>query len=194
MKILGYIVTDRRIKGVEDFVCQVDDVSLADTTKPILFVGWRKIKNDVRYKNILDNKLDENVFWTFSPSEDKSKFEENLLSFYEYIINNILYNIKYYYINIFKLKYNNIKKIYNIISSIEDKSIYISKDMVYIPYNGNVLGVSLQVLEFCRIAKGKVVEKIKSMANVTLVDDSSALVKKFSRYVKGDRYVIPYLL
>lgn len=194
MKTLGYIVTDKKINGLDGFLCQVDDITLADPSKPIMIVGWKRAKEHKAYKTILDWKLCDGLYWTFSRNENKSKYEEDLYKFINIIFNNILNNIKYYYINIFKLKYNNIKKIYNIISSIEDKNIYISKDMVYIPYNGNVLGISLQVLEFCRIAKGKVVEKIKSMANVTLVDDSSALVKKFSRYVKGDRYVIPYLL
>ena len=101
------------------------------------------------------NSLDENVYWTFSKSESRSDFEEDLQKFYNIIYNNILNNINYYYIDIFKLKYNKLKKLYNILSSREKKNIYISNNMVYIPYEGSVLGLSLAVLEYCGIRQRK---------------------------------------
>lgn len=194
METLGYIVTDRKINGIGGFIRQVSDMDLADPSKPILIVGWKKARGHEAYRTIIEWRLGDNLYWTFSKNENKSRYEDDLKKFIDIIFNNILNNIKYYYINIFKLKYNNIKKIYNIISSIEDKNIYISKDMVYIPYEGNVLGVSLSLLEFCKIPKCKVIDKIKSIGNARLTDDSNEFVRKLSVYVKDNRYVIPYLL
>ena len=87
--ILGYIVTDRKINGISDFIEQVKDISLADGMKPILVVGWKKAREMDGYVSILDKKLSDNVFWTFSKTEDRSKLEEDLKWFNEYIINNI---------------------------------------------------------------------------------------------------------
>ena len=56
--------------------------------------------------DILEKELEPGVFWTFKKSESRSDFEQDLKNFYKYIFNNILNNINYYYINIFKLKYN----------------------------------------------------------------------------------------
>ena len=39
MKKLGYIVSDKKINNVKGFVEVVNDISLADTTKPVLLVG-----------------------------------------------------------------------------------------------------------------------------------------------------------
>ena len=51
--ILGYIVTERKLTNIDGFVEQVNDISLADSTKPILIVGWKKAKEDPRYTSIL---------------------------------------------------------------------------------------------------------------------------------------------
>lgn len=192
--ILGYIVTDRKLKNIDGFVGQVGDISLADSTKPILIASWKKAKQDPRYKGILDKKLDENLYWTFSPTESRSDYEEDLKIFYNIIYNNILNNINYYYINIFKLKYNNIKKLYNIIlNSKEIKSIYLSRDILYIPYEGKVLGLSLQVLEYCKIPKEKIINKIKER-EIEVIEDDEKIVFKLSRQLGNKKYEIPYFI
>ena len=102
MKVLGYIVTDRKLRNIEGFVEQVNDISLADPAKPILIVGWEKAKGMSGYTSILEKHLGDNVYWTFSRSESRVDFEDDLKNFYNIIYSNILNNIKYYYINIFK--------------------------------------------------------------------------------------------
>jgi hypothetical protein len=192
--ILGYIVTDRKLKNIDGFVGQVGDISLADSAKPILIASWKKAKEDPRYKGILDKKLDENLYWTFSPTESRSDYEEDLKNFYNIIYNNILNNIDYYYINIFKLKYSNIKKLYNIIlNSKEIESIYLSRDILYIPYDGKVLGLSLQVLGYCKIAREKIINKIKQKG-IRVIEDDEKIIFKLSKQLGNKKYAIPYFV
>lgn len=192
--ILGYIVTDRKLKNIDGFVEQVGDISLADPTKPILIVGWKKAKEDKRYSTILDKQLDENVFWTFSKTESRSDFEDDLENFYSIIYNNILNNINYYYINIFKLKYNNIKKLYNIILNKEKiKNIYLSKELLYIPHEGKVLGLSLSVLEYCGIPMKKILDRIKSNG-INIIEDDRKFIFKLSKQFGNKKYAIPYFI
>lgn len=188
--ILGYIVCDKKIKNLDGFVVQVDDISLADTTKPILIVGWKNAKQDPRYKSILDKQLDENVFWTFSRSESRSDFEEDLKLYYNYIYNNILNNIIYNNINIFKLKYNKIKKLFNIL---KNKNIYLSNNMLYIPHDGRVLGLSISILEYCGIKKEKILEKIKKL-NSNIFEDNTKFIFKLSKQLGDKKYAIPYFI
>ena len=192
--ILGYIVTDKKLKGIDGFVEQVDDISLADTTKPILIVGWKKAKKHPKYSTVLEKKLDENLYWTFGKSESRSDFEEDLKIFYNIIYNNILNNIIYSNINIFKLKYNSIKKLYNIIlNSEKNKNIYLSKNMLYIPHEGKVLGLSLSILEYCGIPSDKIVNKIKSKG-INIVEDNGKFIFKLSRQLGNKKYAIPYFI
>jgi len=194
MKTLGYIVTDRKLKDIDGFVEQVNDISLADSTKPILVVGWKNAKNCDGYTSILEKQLGENIYWTFSKSEIRSDFEEDLQMFYSIIYNNILNNINYNYINIFKLKYNKIKKLYNILFSNENKNIYISNGMVYIPYEGGVLGLSLAVLEYCGIKAEKVLRRIKSNPNNSVFEDDNKFVFKLTKRLGNKKYAVPYFI
>ena len=134
----GYIVSKTKISDLKGFVEQVDDISLADLAKPILIVGYKEAKKiaseEGKEFDILNKSLDKNLFWTFKKTESKSDFEKDIIKFYSYIINNIIYNINYYYINIYKLKYNKIKKLYNIINSKNKKYIYINNGMIYFLY------------------------------------------------------------
>ena len=115
MKKLGYIVSDRDIKGLKSFVGNVRDISQTDPTKPILIIGYKNAQKHPNFKNILDKKLDNNVFWTFKKTESHSDYEVDIENFYKYTINNILKITKYYYINMLVIRYNKFKKLYNIL-------------------------------------------------------------------------------
>ena len=188
--ILGYIVTDKKLKGIDGFVEQVDDISLADPTKPILIVGWKKAKEHPKYSTVLEKKLDENLYWTFGKSESRSDFEEDLKIFYNIIYNNILNNIIYNNINIFKLKYNKIKKLFNIL---KNKNIYLSNNMLYIPHEGRILGLSISILEYCGIKKEKILEKIKKL-NSNIFEDDTKFIFKLSKQLGDKKYAIPYFI
>lgn len=193
--ILGYIVTKKILNGISGFVEQVDNITKADSTKPILVIGWSEAKKYEGYANILNKQLSFNVYWTFSKTESRSDFEQDLKKFYSIIYNNILNNINYYYINLFKLKYNKLKKLINILYSKERKNIYISNNFIYVPYRpNNVLGISLSMLEYCGIKKDKVINKIKSNPYNILLEDNNPKVFKLSKELGNKKYSLPYFM
>lgn len=195
MQILGYLVTDRKMKNIESFVEQVSDISLADSTKPILIVSWKNAKKHPNYKTILDKQLDKDLFWTFSKAENRSDFEVDLENFYKYIFNNISKRITYCYVNVIKLKYTQLKKLYNIVFSNRQKNIYINNRMVYIPFNDKiVLGVSLQILSYCKIKQPKVLTKIFNNRNNIQVNTKDKDIIKLSNKLGDNKYVIPLII
>jgi hypothetical protein len=195
MKILGYIVTEHKMRGIESFVEQVNSIELADSTKPILLISWKNAKKHPKYTNILDRKLDTNLFWTFSKSENRSDFERDLEKFYTYIFTNFTNNITYYYVNILKLRYTKIKKLYNIINSNIDKNIYINNKMVYIPFQSDkILGLSLQILSYCGIKQSKALSRIFKNSHNKQVDSTDRTTIKLERKLEDKKYVIPFLV
>lgn len=194
MKTLGYIVTDKKLTKIDGCVEQVNDITLADSTRPILVVGWKNAKKYSGYKSILDRSLGDGVYWTFSRSESRSDFEQDLEKFYDIIYNNILNKINYIYIDICKLRYSKIKKLYNIIFSKEIKNIYISNNILYIPYDGSVLGVSMTMLEYCGIHRDKVLSKIRSNPSNRVIEDNDKVVFKIVRRLGNKKYALPYFI
>ena len=194
MGTLGYIITDRKMNDIESFVEQVKDISEADSTKPILIVGWENAKQHEGYKSILEKKLAPGVFWTFKKSESRSDFEQDLRVFYHYIFVNIVNSIDYYYINIMILGYSKLKKLYNIFNSKERKNIYISDGILYTMYDGKVIGVSLDILEYCGVKRDKVLALLSSNPSNKIYDNSAKWLIKFGRYLGNKKYVIPYFI
>lgn len=193
---LGYIISDNVIREKNSFVGYVKDISEADPTKPILYIGYKKAKSIEGYKNILEKKINNNIFWTFKKTESRSDYEIDLENFYKYIINNILDNINYYYINIIYIKYNKLKKLYNILFNYrEQKYIYISKNMIYFQYENNTYGISLSLLEYMGISTEKILQRIKSNKSNNIIYDKTEKVHKILKEVGYDnKYSIPYLM
>ena len=194
MKPLGYIVTDRKMNDIEGFVEQVKDFTDADSTKPILIVGWDNAKLHRGYKSILEKELAPGVFWTFKKSESRSEFEQDLKDFYQYVYNVILDNIDYYYINILSLGYNKLKKLYSIFNSKERKNIYISDNLIYTLYDGKVLGVSLDVLEYCGVKRDKVLSLLSSNPANKIYDNSHKWMIRLCKYLGNKKYAVPYFI
>lgn len=190
MGTLGYIVSDRKIRNIEGFVAQVDDLSKTEPSKPVLIVGWEAAKRHPMYRNVLDRRLSENVFWTFSKTESRSDFDDDIANFYKYILDNILDNINYYYYNIFKLRYNNIKIIYNIILNSEIILYY--DNMIYIAHGSDVYGLSLSVMSYIGIKPEKVVGKLMS-AGKNVITEETKNIYRLMRYAGGKRYAVPVL-
>lgn len=199
MEKIGYIVSKTKILDLKGFVEQVDDISLADSTKPILIIGYTDAKdyakeNGIEF-DILNKSLDKNLFWTFKKTESKIDFEKDIINFYNYIINNIIYNINYYYINIYKLKYNKIKKLYNIINSNIKRYIYINSGMIYFLYEDNdILGLSLNMLRYAGIKPNKIINIIKSNPSNIIYDDDFPLARELRKEIGSKKYAIPFLI
>jgi hypothetical protein len=172
---LGYIISDRKISDLRDFVGNVKDISQADLTKPILYIGYKNAKKVKGYKNILEKKIDDKTFWTFKKTESRSDYESDLENFYKYIIINILYNILF----------NNTKINY----------IYISKNMIYFQYENNTYGISLSLLEYCGIKKEKIISRIRMNKNNQIVYDNNEKVHKILKEIGYEnKYAVPYLM
>ena len=197
MKKIGYIVSKRKIKETMDFVGVVKDLEeIDDTTKPFLVIGYNEAKSLVENFDILNKQLDEGVFWTFSKTEKRNDHERDINNFYNYIINNIYNNIKYYYINILNIKYNKFKKLYNILLYSSNKNyIYFSKNMIYIFYdNKNIIGLSLDIINYIGLSSDKILNKLKTNKNNIIYTNDSFLSYKIKKLIINKKYLIPYFM
>lgn len=195
MKKLGYIVSKKKIKNVVDFVGVVNSVEdIDDPTKPFIIIGLNEAKEISPNFSILNKVLDVDVFWTFGKTEKRTEHERDLENFYKYVLDKSINNIKYYYINILNLKYNKIKKLYNIIISSDRKYIYTSNDMLYIFYDNNILGISLRILKYIKIDIKKIFRLLYKNKNNIIYNTDSFLTNEMKKVITNKKYVIPYFI
>lgn len=195
MKKIGYIVSNRAIKDVLDFVGVVSDVKdINDPTKPFIIIGLNKAKNYCSDFSILDKKISDKSFWTFGKTERRTDYEKDLNSFYNFVLEYNIKNIKYYYINILNISYNKIKKLIYILYNENKKYIYISKDMIYIYYENNIFGISLKIAEYIGISSKKIINKIKNNKNNIIFTYDSFINYRMKKIIRNKRYLIPYFM
>ena len=77
---IGNIVTDGVFENPELFNV-VKDFSQIEPNKPTLIIGWRKANTIFSGLSILENKINDNTWWTFGKRERNYQYQEDTLSF-----------------------------------------------------------------------------------------------------------------
>lgn len=195
MQKLGTIVSKRAIKDVVGFVEVVKDMeSVNDSTKPILVIGLEEAKKQGKEFSILNKRLDNNLFWTFGKTERRTDHERDIQNFYEYVLNKSIKNIKYYYINIFKLRYNKVKNLLSIIYNTNKKYIYINNNIIYIYYNNYILGISLTMTDYMGVDRKKIIRKLRQNKNNIVYYHNTFLDEKMKEIANKKQYILPYFM
>ena len=195
MNILGSIVTKKNIKENIGFVEIVNDIECVnDKTKPILIIGYKEAKLLYPNISILEKKISNNIFWTFSKNEKKYEYDKDIKWFYNYVIISAINNINYYYINIINLKYNQIKNIINILNNNIKKYIYINNNIIYIYYNNYILGLSLEMTDYAGFERNKILKYVKNSCNSVIKYSDAFLDLSLKKIINNKKYVIPYFM
>jgi hypothetical protein len=67
--------------------------------------------------------------------------------------------------------------------------------MIYILYkNNDILGISLNLLEYIKIKKEKILDKLYSNKNNVICTDVSQCIKSIKNEIGNNRYVVPYFM
>ena len=204
MFLFGYIVSETKYNGLSnDIIKVVENESECTLDVPKLIIGLSKAKEYAQSKgfefDILDHMFPDGNMWTFKKTEKREIYEENIIEFKNYIIKSISKNINYYYINIYNLKYKDIKRLYNILFNNKFNRninyIFIDKEMMYYCLeNNNVIGISLGLMKYMGIDREKVISKIKSGKNNSIVFSSNKKLWQLKDWFNGMEYIIPSLL
>ena len=204
MFLFGYIVSETKYNGLPNDIIQVvKNESECALDVPKLIIGLSKAKEYAQSKgfefDILDHMFPDGNMWTFKKTEKREIYEENIIEFKNYIIKSISKNINYYYINIYNLKYKDIKRLYNILFNNKFNRninyIFIDKEMMYYCLeNNNVIGISLGLMKYMGIDREKVISKIKSGKNNSIVFSSNKKLWQLKDWFNGMEYIIPSLL
>ena len=197
MEFIGRVVTNSRSVGTMDFVDRTSKTYLIDTSIPTLIVGKELAENTFGKDKvrILDKKIRNNLFWTYSKSEKCSEFEKDMEKFNLYVVDKLRERLKYCFFSILTSPLNRIK---SLINYIDDKSrtkvVYIHGNHLYIyAGDGIVIGLSMDETAYIGINRDKIVSKIRSNPNNKTIEDTKFLSYGLKSYIGDDLTVIPYL-
>lgn len=204
MLILGYIISKTGDKFFsEDIFKFVPSEKDCVLDVPKLIVGLTEAKKYAQEHgfefDILEHVYPDGNWWTFKKTEKRDIYEKNVAKFKDYIKKRAVSSVKYYYVNLFKIPYTKKKTLYNIIVknlyNRKDNCVFCDGNMIYYPLkDNNVVGISLEIIEYLGINKEKVMDLIKSNQNNKIYYPTSQILKDTRSQFSGNEYVIPFLL
>ena len=191
--IIGNILTTDEISFKE--FKTINNLNEKDNNLPTLIVGWELTKDivDGDKVSILRKKIDDTLYWTFNEKERKVDYEIDILNFKEICLNQIEEQINYIYIDVLHDSKRKIKKILKKIMSLNYVvSYYNNNNMLYIFSENLVFGVDLNICEFIGLSKDKIIDKVNTLSDVTLLQNE--IFNKCKDLIKNNREkIIPYI-
>jgi hypothetical protein len=191
---LGNIVSEKPIK-VNGLFYITNDITTINREIPTLIIGWDFSKRILPNKNlsIIEKRIEEFLFWTFSKKEKRIEYEKDLKIFVKSCINAVEKKVKYQYINLLTVKCDDIKKIIKNMTSREVWSIYIYKNSFIYGYSNNrIIGVDLNIIDYLGINRKKVYKILYSNGNKVIFSDDF-LTSEIKENVYNNQKIISYL-
>jgi len=126
--------------------------SVESFDEPTILIGWNYVKDKYPNQNIFDKKIQENLYWTYSHSEDKKKFIQEVEEFFYSQIKKWLpsdfieYDSLFSNLSFFEFCENNLKKEFSVFVYFYSGALYVRNDNKN--YIINIKSLYLTELEF----------------------------------------------
>lgn len=194
MKYIGNILTDLQFANQELYnVVKTKEDIIEDI--PTLVIGWDKVNKNYDNISLLDWKIDNMTYWTFGRRERGERYEEDIERFNKLALKTLKKNVKYVFFNILIENDERKEDFFKFLKDNTEKTCYIDNNIAYFckDNNKNVIGISLNDIEYEGKDKNRFLSNIYSNSNIHLVKSNNDIVLKIKYQLLNEPYLIPYL-
>lgn len=159
---------------------------------PTLVIGWKNIKAMFPDADIL-NKECHGIKWTFSKTERRCDYEDDIVSFYNESLLDAMSHIRYIYVDLINFKFGSIKKMIRFLKGNDRKIVFLTRDsrfiFVYCETYNTVFGISLSTIEYMGINKKKVIGLLK---NCEFIHSTEFITSELRQIIGNNtHYILP---
>lgn len=191
MITVGNIISKESLTGIPINFNQITNLPLSYEI-PNIIVGWELTKNLFPEASILNKKIKDNVYWTFSTTEKRTIFEEDLKSFIKKSYNDYVKDIKHFNLDPIVYNLKTTEEFITKIKAFEESFIYLYDDkVVYLYHNFIIFSIDLEQLDFIGFDRETVLNEIKKSSK-HFEKNSEKNYKNELKYL--DIKYIPYLI
>lgn len=194
MKYIANILTQKAFSDKELYNVVSKKEDLIEGI-PTLVIGWEYTKKVYPEANVLDWKINDNVYWTFGIREKRQKFDINIENFRKIALNRFINSTRYRFLNVLTASEEEKGVLFNILNNSESVAVYFNNNMAYIydTSKNEVIGVSISDIEYEGKDKKKFFSKIYRNPNISVVEMGNEISEETKSALKNYKYVIPYL-
>ena len=197
MQKLANIVTRGKADNFSNIYNVVSTCDKIDVNLPTLYVGLNSAKKCINNFSILQKYYKEqNCWWTFSKTERRNDYLNDIEKFQEDVILGTLKTIRYEYIDFIRYKRKRIVNFIKYIYSDSDKICFLTRGsnflFIYDVKLKTVFGLSLTLCEYVGFDKNKIITKIKSNISNQFINGTSFLNIDIKRIIGNNtHYILP---
>jgi hypothetical protein len=192
MGYIGNIVTKSKLE-VSSFFNVTPDFHGIDTSIPTLIVGWNEVKELFPNQDILNQKISDNIHWTFSKREKRYKYEQDIVDFTTKVVNDLNDKVKYCFFNYALSSEEKRKRFVNYVKA-GNCSIYYNTRFLYV-FNGNdfkIIGLSLVDLTYIGVNIEDFISSLAVKGNI-ICDNLKCIDYASYNLIKDNTKIIAYL-
>ncbi len=162
---------------------------------PTIIVGLEEARANIQDFLIIKKQYGD-IWWTYKKTERKYEFDKDIEEFYDFCFRKFLSDVKYFYLNLPKYRYNDVKRIYGWLKSNELKLCFLTRDsnfiFIYDIGKNTVFGLSLTLCEYIGVERKKVVRLIKTNRNNRFVYDTGFISSDVRNIITNNtHYILP---
>ena len=186
MKI-GNVITKDDIQ-IDELLNKYSNLEDIENDLPTIFIGWDNMNKLYPNQSIMENNIDDNLFWCVSKFEDRSKHVKEIEKFIQYCFDYKMNKYKFYYVDLINIKLSKIKKVISKVKSSTNVISYQSETDIILFINDFILSFNINVLEFLNVDIEKLTDKIINISSVILPNkDSETMWLKYRERVYEDK-------
>lgn len=177
---IANIITDNFKTKFDITVNKCSCIEEIDKSLPTLIIGIENAKKTIKDFNILIKEYKEQkLWWTFNKNERMSDYEEDLKSFYNMAISNVVKDVKYIYVDALECDYNRTKHIFKYLFESDDLKVCYNDNnnflFVYSQQYNVIWGFSLSTMKFYGIKENTLNRLIKKINNSKFLTNFSKI-------------------
>lgn len=195
MKYIANILTDEQFNEAELYNVVRDSNDLIPGI-PTLIVGWERTKSEYPDASIIEDKVSDNVYWTYGKYERRDKYETNIKKFQDLSFKKFVDSLDYVFYDVLLSTAEKLDSFLTSLLSEPTKTVYVIRDMMYIYYSGTnkVVGLSLRDCDYIEdTLKKRIFSAIYNSKAVNLLKNNDEISHEVRLKAKGRAYILPYL-
>lgn len=195
MKYIANILTDEQFNDAELYNVVRDSNDLIPGI-PTLIVGWERTKSEYPDASIIEDKVSDNVYWTYGKYERRDKYETNIKKFQDLSFKKFVDSLDYVFYDVLLSTAEKLDSFLTSLLSEPTKTVYVIRDMMYIYYSGTnkVVGLSLRDCDYIEdTLKKRIFSAIYNSKTINLLKNNDEISREVRLKAKGRAYILPYL-
>ena len=195
MKYIANILTDEQFNDAELYNVVRDSNDLIPGI-PTLIVGWERTKSEYPDASIIEDKVSDNVYWTYGKYERRDKYETNIKKFQDLSFKKFVEPLDYVFYDVLLSTAEKLDSFLDSLLSEPTKTVYVIRDMMYIYYSGTnkVVGLSLRDCDYIEdTLKKRILSAIYKSKTINLLKNNDEISREVRLKAKGRAYILPYL-